>query len=309
MKIAILGATSQIARDLIISFSQYTNYQCILFSRSPDKVRTWLDGIDSELVYLSYGYTDFMHGEYDAIINFVGAGDPARIKETGSLFFDITYQYDQLAVDYIRVHPECKYVFLSSGAVYGEVFSQPVDSESVAQVPVNYLNTTNHYAIAKLYAEARHRALSDYSIIDVRVFNYFSHTQELSSRFLMTDIIRAIREQCVLKVSSENIVRDFLHPSDFYQLIQCLLTSCEVNVAVDCYTSEPVDKFTLLEVMKEEFGLCYEVSSEAGCMVNATGVKSHYYSLNRRAKELGYSPDYSALGCIQSESKLILRQD
>lgn len=39
MKIAILGATSQIAKDLIISFSEdSTKHDVCMFSRSPEKV-------------------------------------------------------------------------------------------------------------------------------------------------------------------------------------------------------------------------------------------------------------------------------
>lgn len=301
MKIAILGATSQIARDLIISFSQHTDDQCILFSRSPAKVSVWLDGIDSKLIYPSYEYSDFMCGEYDAIINFVGVGDPARAKEMGSLIFGVTYQYDQLALDYIKLHPECKYIFLSSGAVYGDVFSKPVDNNSVAQVPINNLGANHWYTIAKLHAEARHRALSDLSIVDVRVFNYFSHRQNISARFLITDMLRSIRDEIVLQTSPENIVRDFLHPDDFYQLIVCILNGGNINTVVDCYTSSPVDKVTLLKAMKEEFNLCYEVSSEANFMLNATGVKSHYYSLNRRAEGFGYTPCLTSLGGVLLE--------
>jgi hypothetical protein len=43
-----------------------------------------------------------------------------------------------------------------------------------------------------MHAEAKHRALFNFSIVDVRVFNYFSHTQDMNARFLITDIVRAI---------------------------------------------------------------------------------------------------------------------
>ena len=39
MKIAILGSSSQIAKDLIISFQKKTDFDCILFSRNISKVR------------------------------------------------------------------------------------------------------------------------------------------------------------------------------------------------------------------------------------------------------------------------------
>jgi len=305
MNIAILGATSQIAKDLMLSFAQYTEHQCVLFSRSPRKVSDWLKIESVSSVYPSYGYDDFLHGTYDAIINFVGVGDPARAKEMGASIFDITYQYDQLALDYIALHPECKYIFLSSGAVYGDVFSKPVDSNSVAQVPINNLGANHWYTVAKLHAEARHRAMPEHGIIDVRVFNYFSHTQDMSARFLITDMVRAIRDKTVLQTSSENIVRDFLHPEDFYQLVTCILKAEKVNAALDCYSKEPVDKITLLKVMQKEFSLQYELSDK-NMRLNATGNKMNYYSLNRQTEGFGYIPRYSALKCVQCELNLIL---
>ena len=306
MNIAILGATSQIAKDLILSFAQYTDYQCVLFSRSPSKVSDWLKTERVASLYPSYSYADFFDGAYDAIINFVGVGDPARAKKMGAAIFDITYQYDQLALDYLKVHPECKYIFMSSGAVYGDVFSKPVDSNSVAQVPINHLGVNHWYTVAKLHAEARHRAMPDHEIIDVRVFNYFSHTQDMSARFLITDMLRAIINKEVFKTLAENIVRDFLHPFDFYQMIQCLLAAEHQNAAVDCYTDSPVDKNHLLSAMKDKFGLDYEIVN-ADIGINATGCKSHYYSLHKVLEKFDYKPKYSSIECVLNESELILQ--
>jgi len=306
MDIAILGATSQIAKDLIVSFATHTDYQCVLFSRSSNQVEAWLQSLHIACDFASKAYEDFPAGSYDAIINFVGVGNPARAKEMGAKIFDITYQYDQLALDYIQGNPTCKYIFLSSGAVYGDIFNEPATEDSVARVPVNQLDESYWYTIAKLYAEARHRALPELSIIDIRVFNYFSHTQDISARFLMADIVRAIQEEIVLKTSSENIVRDFLHPDDFFQIIQCVLSAKHLNEAIDCYSKEPVDKDALLKVMKNEFGLQYEIVNHNGYL-QPTGTKLCYCSFNKIAETLGYLPKYSALESVVAESELILQ--
>ena len=42
MRIAILGATSQIARDLVTSFLQHDNYELSLFGRQPEIIQDWL---------------------------------------------------------------------------------------------------------------------------------------------------------------------------------------------------------------------------------------------------------------------------
>jgi len=305
MRIALLGATSQIARDLIVSFSASEDNQVHLFARHPDAVSQWLTSVGLEGRYPADDFSSFSTKAFDVIINFVGVGDPAKAKEIGAAIFEITYQYDQLALDYIASHPSCKYIFLSSGAVYGDVFSQPVNAKSHAQIPINNLGATNWYGISKLYAEARHRALPDLSIVDIRVFNYFSHTQDISARFLITDILRAVKNKMVFKTSSENIIRDYLHPFDFYQLVCSLISSPATNDVVDCYSKAPIDKIGLLAAMKQEFGLCYEIT-KAVDDINATGKKLNYYSQNARAANFGYQPRFTSAEGIKIELEKVL---
>lgn len=306
MKIAILGASSQISTDLIVSFNQYTNYVCDLFVRERNNAQGWLNSLNS-LNYTVKGYDQFSADEsYDVLINFVGVGDPAKAKEMGAKIFDVTHYYDTLALDYIKQHKACKYIFLSSGAVYGGDFKKPITKETVANININQLEPTDWYSVAKLHAEARHRAMADYSIVDLRVFNYFSHTQDLSARFLITDIVRAIMNGEVLKTSELNIFRDFISPIDFYQLIQCVVNGGPINRAVDCYTKAPVDKLTMLAGLSDSFGLKYELVEQAG--INATGVKINYYSLNKVIEDTGYSPQYSSMEGIKLEILKVLSQ-
>jgi short-subunit dehydrogenase len=42
MRIAIFGATSQIAKDLILSFNLHSNHDLVLYARRPDVVYEWL---------------------------------------------------------------------------------------------------------------------------------------------------------------------------------------------------------------------------------------------------------------------------
>jgi nucleoside-diphosphate-sugar epimerase len=212
----------------------------------------------------------------------------------GASIFDVTLHHDELALNYVRQHPSCRYIFLSSGAAYGTSFDVPVDAHSRATIAINNLKPQEWYAVAKLHAECRHRALAPLSIVDIRVFNYFSHTQDMGDRFLITDIVRAIRDKKVLKTSADYMVRDYIGPDDFYQLVNAILVSPAANVAVDCYSRAPIEKATLLAAMQEKFGLQYElVQSDSG--VNATGAKPHYYSVNKRAENFGYVPRNTSL--------------
>lgn len=305
MRVAILGATSQIARDLIVSFSAEADKYLHLFARRPDEAAKWLMSVGLSGHYPVDEFSGFANHEFDAVINFVGVGNPAQALTMGNSIFNITLHFDQLVLSYLQTHPACRYLFLSSGAAYGANFNEPANRDTPAVVAINNLSSQEWYGVAKLHAECRHRAHPELSIIDIRVFNYFSHTQDISARFLITDILRAIRDKIVLKTSPDHIVRDFLHPSDFYKLVSALLFAPATNVAVDCYSRAPIDKSNLLVAMKEKFGLRYEIA-EATASVNATGGKPHYYSLNTRAADFGYQPGLSSLEGIFQESEKIL---
>ena len=225
----------------------------------------------------------------------------------GNSIFEVTLRFDEMVLKYLKTHPACRYLFLSSGAAYGSSFTEPARRDTPATIAINNLAPHEWYGIAKLYAECRHRALPDLAIFDIRVFNYFSRTQDIAARFLITDILRAIRDNAVLKTSPSYIVRDFLHPADFHNLVSALLAAPAANTAVDCYTRAAIDKPSLLKSMKDKFGLQYEVT-EAGTSVNATGSKTNYYSLNTKAADFGYQPTLTSLEGVLQETEAILQR-
>jgi nucleoside-diphosphate-sugar epimerase len=305
MKIAILGATSQIAKDLIVSFSATADKHLHLFARRPDEVTKWLAFVNLSGCYPVDDFSEFSKHEFDAVINFVGVGNPAQALAMGNAIYEITLRFDEMVLDYLQSRSNCRYLFLSSGAAYGSSFNEPADRNTPAIVSINNLAPHEWYGVAKLHAECRHRSYSEFAIIDIRVFNYFSQTQDISARFLISDILRAVRDNTVLMTSPDFIVRDYLHSSDFYKLVNALLSTPATNAAIDCYSRAPVNKPDLLIAMKEKFGLKFEVT-EASISVNATGGKPHYYSLNKRAAEFGYQPGLTSLeGILQGAEKVL----
>lgn len=289
--IAILGATSLIARDFVARFTPRAGVELHLYGRNAQ----------------SRPYAQFGQDEYAAVINFVGVGDPTRAKEMGADIFAVTREFDFLALDYLRRHPGTRYIFLSSGAVYGQNFADSVGEASLAHVPVNALQPQDYYAEAKRYAEALHRSRPE-NIFDIRVFNYISRSLDLSARFLIADMINAVRGGTVFKTTSRPLMRDFLHPADFYQLVECCLAAPASNMALDCYSQAPISKEELIALMADEFGMKYEIAATAD-VVNATGEKPNYFSRNQRAAALGYAPAHSSHSAIREEVAAILARE
>ena len=79
--------------------------------------------------------------------------DPVQAAAMGASIFDVTLKYDEMALDYVRQHPHCRYIFLSSGAAYGSSFDEPVDENTKAVIAINNLQPQDWYAVAKLHAE------------------------------------------------------------------------------------------------------------------------------------------------------------
>lgn len=307
--IAILGASSQIAKDLMVSLSGAGQGGLQLYVRDVESAQRWLEQHRLGQHCSLYHYADYGCHAHDAVLNFVGVGDPQRAAAMGGEIFAITQQFDDLVMDGLRLYPQRRYIFLSSGAAYGSSFLEPARADTPARIAINALAPQEYYAVAKLHAEARHRAHPQLAITDLRVFNYFSRTQDLAARFFITDILRAIRDGRTLHTSADYMVRDFLHPSDFHRLVACVLAAPPRNQALDCYTRAPVDKPALLAAMQDAFGLDYDIapaSSAAMANVNATGAKPHYYSLHHQAAEIGYAPAHSSLDGVLLEAAAVL---
>ena len=85
MRIAILGATSQIARDLVQSFAENSIFTLVLYARRPQAVQDWLAKVNLSDRYEVNGFEAFgTHEHFDAIINFVGVGNPAQAAAMGA---------------------------------------------------------------------------------------------------------------------------------------------------------------------------------------------------------------------------------
>ena len=306
-QIAIVGATSQIAKDLVLSLVSHGAAKPLLYVRHFDVAAQWLKANSLEADCSLHTYDEYGQLPHEAVINFVGVGDPRRAAEMGSSIFEVTQRFDDMVLADLEKNPQRRYLFLSSGAAYGNSYAEPVTASTEARIAINAITPQDYYATAKLHAEVRHRSRPDLAIADIRVFNYFSRTQDVEARFFITDIVRAVRDGQVLRTSPDYMVRDFLHPQDFFQLVRCLLDAPPYNGPVDCYSLGAVDKPTLLKAMHEHFGLRYEITEPGSKVaVNATGAKPHYYSLNHKAEQFGYRPRYSSLDGVLEETRAIL---
>jgi len=73
----------------------------------------------------------------------------------------------------------------------------------------------------------------------------------------------------------------------------------------DVYSLKPATKFAILDYFSREYELEYAVR-EGVNILTATGSKNNYYSVNKRAENIGYIPKLTSMDCIIQETKAIL---
>jgi nucleoside-diphosphate-sugar epimerase len=301
-KIAILGATSHIAKSIIYNFVKNGRAaELILFARSVEKVNRFILQIQSIKTIPVFSFENFSKAKYSAIINCVGFGNPKKLSKAGAEIFEVTEKFDNLAIEYIKTSTQTLYINLSSGAVYGD-FVQPANENTSLTVFPNQILLNQYYSIVKFYSEVKHRAYSDLNIVDLRIFGYFSRFIDLDAGYFLSDTARCILNKTVLATKKEDIVRDYIHPMDLYQLILRCIEKEKINCVLDAYSKKPITKFDVLRSFHSEFGLHYKISNTADCN-NSTGLKSNYYSESRGACNLGYKPSYSSLEGLIEEMR------
>jgi nucleoside-diphosphate-sugar epimerase len=251
-RVALLGARGQIARGLVEDLPG--EWQLELFSRDPQPPHP--EAAVRGVPLLPYG--EFAAGSYDLVINAAGPGDPSVHRAKGAEILRIAETFDNLVLDYLRIHPATGYVNLSTGAVYGKEY-RAASGKPVYELNVGDLGSTNAYALAKLVAETKHRQEPALHVADLRVFGYFSRRMDLASGFFMAQVMEHLRGGREFHTGPADFVRDFIAPEDLAAHIVSLYEAGVPNAYFDAVSARPVTKFEILEALGDRFGLRYSV--------------------------------------------------
>lgn len=309
-QIAIIGATSHIAKNLISGLG--AGFRLSLFARSPDKITMFtrerlVKSVVSQIGTIDDFCTD-KNIEYDAVINCVGLGTPDKLRSQGAEVLFVTERYDNIILDYVSHFPSAIYLNFSSGAVYGTDLEEPANAECEFNIKLSSISVADAYRVAKLNAETKHRSLTELSIIDLRIFNFFSRYMDMSSTYLMAGIVRAIKGDFEFVTSKAEIVRDFIHPDDLCALVGRCVHSAGINQAIDAYSGGFTTKSEILSSFSERFGLRVKYD-DAVTTVSPTGTKGFYVSSNRDAERLlGYYPLRNSLQSLFDETQAVLTE-
>jgi nucleoside-diphosphate-sugar epimerase len=279
--IAILGATGYIGRSLGWLLAR-EGRPLTLFARDLRKLTApgWPPAIRLRQL------DEFDAADFELVVNAIGAGDPARVKSIGPDILNITAFWDQRVM--ATMGARTRYVFLSSGAVYGSSFDRPVNIDSQLCLPVNAMTSVPAYTLAKLQAELSHRAAEAHAILDLRIFGYADPVIDLDGTFFLAELARAVRNRDIFVTSHEDMVRDYAGVRELLALIDGWEQAGAPNCPLDLYTTAPASKQDILNACTARYGLRINYVAEAGS--TTTGAKRFYASEYRAAKDFGFKP-------------------
>lgn len=305
LKVAILGATSHIAKGLIFHFKDDESIELHCYARDLEKVKSFSRLINYKNPILK-SFHELNDDHLDAVINCIGITYTSALNSLNENVFELTEIFDNIVLNYIRQNPETTYINFSSGAVYGTSFNQPASLNTKTIIDVNNILSEDYYRIAKLNSEAKHRSLNDFNIIDLRIFGYYSRFIDLTKNYLMTDILSSIRENRTLKTRPTDIIRDYIHPKDLSKLVKACFEAKKINEALDVRSKYPVSKMEILNFFKQNYNLNFEID-ENYVGYSATGEKLNYYSAINNSVIIKLKPDYSSIECIAVETEELLK--
>ena len=258
--IAILGATGQIGRSLASSLLERSEFDLNLYARNIEHLSEFISNnrVAKNRVQL-LPLKKLGENHQDVIVNAIGAGSRARQLALGAEIFQVSQRYDDFVTDYLRAKPQTLYFFLSSGAVYGFDAKWPVEQDADFSYPVNGSDPIDHYPLSKIVSEAKHRCLSDLKIYDIRIFGFFSQYIDTDDSFFLSEVAHAIAHMEILFTTNKDMVRDYVGGREVGELIKTFVETPPDNGPYDIFSKAPVAKFDLLNRLRSEFDLKFEL--------------------------------------------------
>jgi nucleoside-diphosphate-sugar epimerase len=298
MRVAILGAGSYVSRAILPGLLRSTDWEALLHTRAPEPLTRWAVGRGLPRDRISVlSSNEFGSRAFDVVVNFVGAGDPRLVNEMGEDILAVTAEWDRRALQVLRQRPSTGYIFASSGVATGEDFTLPREPGAPLKAPP----PDDYYARAKAEAEARHREHRDLSIVDLRLYSFYSAEMGARLGYLVCAMLQALLAGSVLTTDAHDIARDYLHPDDFVSAIIAAVRSTPLNGAYDLASVAPVHKFELLRRFGEKFDLQWQVRSST-----AKPNKLNYYSRDRALSGYGFVAKRSALEAVMDQATAFL---
>ncbi|MBM6759078.1 NAD-dependent epimerase/dehydratase family protein [Bacteroides mediterraneensis] len=219
MKILVIGSKGFIGSHCVDFFSHKNEvWGCDVLIDYNTPNYLFIESVDSDFQDI------FLNHKFDVCINCSGAASvPFSIENPYHDFQLNTLNVYKILESIRKFCPECRYISMSSAAVYGNPTQLPI-KESSTLAPVS------PYGIHKVMAEQICKEFSDFWNIKTCCIRIFSAYGPRLRKQLLWDISqKAIKQDKVLLYGTGNETRDFIYVSDVVSIINLAITHSDFN--------------------------------------------------------------------------------
>jgi UDP-glucose 4-epimerase len=228
----------------------------------------------------------FQNNPFDVCINCSGAASvPDSIKNPFRDFTLNTYNVVKM-LDAIRTNqPGCKFINLSSAAVYGNPSELPVHEK----LP---LNPISPYGIHKMQAEQVCQTYSSFYNIPTCSLRIFSAYGNGLKKQLFWDLYRKAKNSDAIEMfGTGNETRDFIHVDDVVRAIQCCISNAPfTGETINVANGKEIEISSVVAIFLSHFQSEKEVNFNA---VEKKGDPLNWKADISKLKTLGYFPTVS----------------
>lgn len=297
MKILIIGSKGFIGTHCVNYFQKKCEvWECDVFLEC-DKTRyIYIDPVESNFNGI------FQKNKFDVCINCSGAANVPYSLEKPLVDFQLnTVNVFKILDSIRRFNPECKYINLSSAAIYGNPSFIPI-LEDASSRPVSPYGT--HKEMAEMICDEFHQ-FWNIKTVCLRIFSAYGPGLK---KQLLWDLSQKIKNDDLIELfGTGEETRDFIYIDDLVQLIECVINKSEFSGEhINAANGKQIKVSTVAYLMKKA------LNSEKPVKYNNSNRKGDplYWEADiARAKKLGYIPKNTIEDGIKKYTEWLKEKD
>lgn len=274
---------------LIIGSHGFIGSHCVdYFSKTDDvwKCDVILEYNDRNYIYIEPNECDFndvfINHKFDVCVNCSGAANvPFSLEKPLNDFQLNTVNVFKILDAIRRFNPECKYINMSSAAVYGNPDSLPIDENTTIK-PVSPYGI--HKEMAEMICEEFYR-FWNIKTACIRIFSAYG--PGLKKQLLWDLSQKNKNNQNIELFGTGEETRDFIYIDDLIQLIKCVIEKSEFKGdIINAANGEQIKILTVAQMVRDSFDSDKPISFTGS---NRKGDPLYWEADISKAKLMGYS--------------------
>ena len=277
---------------LIIGSHGFIGSHCVeYFSKSNDvwKCDVILDYNEANYIYVEPNECDFngifINHKFDVCINCSGAANvPFSLEKPLNDFQLNTLNVFKILDAIRRFNPDCRFINLSSAAVYGNPESLPITEESAIN-PVSPYGI--HKEMAEMICEEFHR-FWNIKTVCIRIFSAYGPGLK---KQLLWDLAQKIKNDDVIELyGTGEETRDFIYIDDLILLIECVIKNAKFNGdIINAANGDQIKVSTIAHHIKETLKSDKPLKFKG---INRKGDPLYWEANITKASKLGYKQQF-----------------